>query len=63
MSLNFFITFFFFQFQYKEAEGSSYREGSYPETPGTPKVSDRLILYINYNSSYCRVEYGLECST
>lgn len=30
------------QIQYKEAEGSSYREGSYPETPGTPKVSDLL---------------------
>lgn len=25
------------QLQYKEAEGSSYRESSYPETPGTPK--------------------------
>lgn len=26
------------QLQNKEAEGSSYREGSYTETPSTPKV-------------------------
>lgn len=26
------------QLQYKEAEGSSYRDGSYADTPGTPKV-------------------------
>lgn len=32
------------QLQYKEAEGSSYREGSYSETPGTPpKVSETFI--------------------
>lgn len=31
------------QIQYKEAEGSSYREGSYPETPGTPKRSQRSV--------------------
>lgn len=31
------------QFQYKEAEGSSYREGSYPETPGTPKSFQRIL--------------------
>ncbi|KAL8161093.1 hypothetical protein V2J09_012582 [Rumex salicifolius] len=29
------------QLQYKEAEGSSQREGSYTETPGTPKRSHR----------------------
>ncbi|XP_021769994.1 SWR1-complex protein 4-like isoform X1 [Chenopodium quinoa] len=29
------------QFQYKEAEGSSYREGSYTDTPETPKRSQR----------------------
>ncbi|XP_021768681.1 SWR1-complex protein 4-like isoform X1 [Chenopodium quinoa] len=29
------------QFQYKEAEGSSYREGSYIDTPETPKRSQR----------------------
>ncbi|KAK3034654.1 hypothetical protein RJ639_033609 [Escallonia herrerae] len=29
------------QLQYKEAEGSSYRDGSYAETPGTPKHSQR----------------------
>ncbi|KAK2968313.1 hypothetical protein RJ640_021702 [Escallonia rubra] len=27
--------------QYKEAEGSSFRDGSYAETPGTPKRSQR----------------------
>ncbi|KAG5055941.1 hypothetical protein JHK85_008451 [Glycine max] len=27
------------QVQYKEAEGSSFRDGSYGETPGTPKVA------------------------
>ncbi|KAJ7973104.1 SWR1-complex protein 4/DNA methyltransferase 1-associated protein [Quillaja saponaria] len=30
------------QLQYKEAEGSSVREGSYSETPGTPKRSHRV---------------------
>lgn len=30
---------FDYQLQYKEAEGSSHRDGSYAETPGTPKVS------------------------
>ncbi|KAL0436011.1 UNVERIFIED_CONTAM: SWR1-complex protein 4 [Sesamum radiatum] len=31
------------QLQYKEAEGSSFREGSYTETPGTPpKVGERF---------------------
>ncbi|XP_031274113.1 SWR1-complex protein 4 [Pistacia vera] len=29
------------QLQYKEAEGSSYRDGSYIDTPGTPKRSQR----------------------
>ncbi|WJZ90508.1 hypothetical protein VitviT2T_009648 [Vitis vinifera] len=29
------------QLQYKEAEGSSHRDGSYAETPGTPKRSHR----------------------
>ncbi|CBI36989.3 SWR1-complex protein 4 [Vitis vinifera] len=29
------------QLQYKEAEGSSHRDGSYVETPGTPKRSHR----------------------
>ncbi|CAK9145249.1 unnamed protein product [Ilex paraguariensis] len=29
------------QLQYKEAEGSSYRDGSYAETPGTPKRAQR----------------------
>lgn len=29
------------QLQYKEAEGSSYRESSYTETPGTPKFLQR----------------------
>ncbi|XP_010679469.1 SWR1-complex protein 4 isoform X2 [Beta vulgaris subsp. vulgaris] len=29
------------QLQYKEAEGSSYREGSFTETPGTPKRTPR----------------------
>lgn len=30
-----------YQLQYKEAEGSSFRDGSYTETPGTPpKVVD-----------------------
>ncbi|KAJ9696723.1 hypothetical protein PVL29_008774 [Vitis rotundifolia] len=29
------------QLQYKEAEGSSHRDGSYAETPGTPKRSQR----------------------
>ncbi|KAF2309711.1 hypothetical protein GH714_004749 [Hevea brasiliensis] len=30
-----------FQLQYKEAEGSSFRDGSYTEMPGTPKRSHR----------------------
>ncbi|XP_059649774.1 SWR1-complex protein 4 [Cornus florida] len=31
------------QLQYKEAEGSSYREGSYTETPSTPKRTSRGV--------------------
>lgn len=34
----FFTPQFLLQVQYKEAEGSSFRDGSYGETPGTPKV-------------------------
>lgn len=38
----------FIQLQYKEAEGSSYRDGSYIDMPGTPKVS-QLIFYFQYH--------------
>lgn len=35
------------QLQYKEAEGSSFRDGTYSETPGTPpKVDNEVMLYV-----------------
>ncbi|XP_068473817.1 LOW QUALITY PROTEIN: SWR1-complex protein 4 [Phaseolus vulgaris] len=34
------------QVQYKEAEGSSFRDGSYGETPGTPKVRNLLFIFL-----------------
>ena len=36
---------FDYQLQYKEAEGSSHRDGSYTETPSTPKVSADLLSF------------------
>jgi len=33
------------QVQYKEAEGSSFRDGSYGETPGTPKVGNSYFYF------------------
>lgn len=42
-----------YQLQYKEAEGSSYREGSFTETPGTPKVWDQCFnIVINHSILY-----------
>lgn len=32
------------QLQYKEAEGSSFRDGSYADTPSTPKVVNYLFI-------------------
>ncbi|KOM54457.1 hypothetical protein LR48_Vigan10g034900 [Vigna angularis] len=34
------------QVQYKEAEGSSFRDGSYGETPGTPKVRNLAFSFL-----------------
>ncbi|KAL3030106.1 hypothetical protein AAZX31_03G201600 [Glycine max] len=34
------------QVQYKEAEGSSFRDGSYGETPGTPKVRNLVFILV-----------------
>lgn len=33
------------QLQYKEAEGSSHRDGSYAETPSTPMVSTDFSFF------------------
>ncbi|KDO86898.1 hypothetical protein CISIN_1g0112711mg, partial [Citrus sinensis] len=36
--------------QYKEAEGSSYRDGSYIDMPGTPKVGLLIFDFFFFNN-------------
>lgn len=41
------------QLQYKEAEGSSHRDGSYAEAPGTPKVSAPIFFLLIMELDVC----------
>ena len=41
-----YLLIYLFQVQYKEAEGSSFRDGSYGETPGTPKVRNLVFILV-----------------
>lgn len=46
---------YYFQLQYKEAEGSSFRDGSFTEAPGTPKVSKlRLQRHMEVSIFYLK---------